>query len=95
MKMKKLAMAAAVAVALTASFAFKAAPKKFYVVSSIWDPEITYECDDLVPTNTDDCVTFGAGAQCTSYLNATYPENPSYQSAYTTCVYPLYHTYAH
>jgi len=92
MKMKKLAMAAAVVLALTASFAFKAEKKNFYVVASIWDPELSYACDDSLLTD-DGCSTFGTGAQCTAYYSSTYPENPAYQSAYTTCVYPLYHIY--
>ncbi|ACU04016.1 hypothetical protein [Pedobacter heparinus] len=93
MRFKKFFLLGAVAMALTATFAFKAKPE--FVVCSAKNPLNTFQCMTLLITD-DDCTTYNTGDQCTTYYSASYPSLPAYTSPGGgvnpgPCVVPLYH----
>lgn len=93
MKLKQFFLLGAVAMALTATFAFKAKPE--YVVCSAKNPLITYQCARILLTD-DDCRTYNTGDQCTTYYNASHPSELAYMTTDGAsnpgpCVVPLYH----
>jgi hypothetical protein len=87
-KFRKLLLGSGIAIALTASFAFKSANQNWTTVS-IWDPINTYECD-LGLIADGDCVAVDVGPQCTVYYSDTYPNVPAYAADEPTCTYPVY-----
>ena len=94
MKIKKMFLATAFLVALTASFAFKAEKKQFFQNAS-WIPATSpWACETLGLTDSS-CSQYNTGSECTTYdpysqVNVQayleYDPVPAYN-----CTFPLYH----
>jgi hypothetical protein len=88
--MRKFILGSGIALALTASFAFKGAKQQTYTTVSIWDPIETDECDSGLLAD-GDCVAVDVGPRCTVYYSSTYPSVPAYEEdGENECYYPVY-----
>jgi len=95
MKISKLIFAGMFALAIAASFAFKANSHQrdgFVQTCSGWDNIEKHACDGLL-TTTNDCSEVGAGAQCSAFINPSEGYTPAYVYTTPSCTYPLYHEY--
>jgi hypothetical protein len=90
MKIKKLFLMSAFAIALTTSFAFKAVKGTYD--GSIFVPGSFGQCATHMLID-NDCSVSGEGARCTAYWNSDHPTEPAYYGDLPTCTYPLYHQF--